>query len=103
MLAVAAQAQVLTVRVGAPPPAPTLLVNTNDVWSYRKGTSEPQADWLRGLGIEDLVAEGRAVWEAAAAAPDLAAIAGRSRGPEAAALTDPDGLGAHSVLTLVRH
>ena len=45
MLAVAAQAQVLTVRVGAPPPAPTLLVNTNDVWSYRKGTSEPQADW----------------------------------------------------------
>lgn len=64
---------------------------------------EPQAEWLRGLGIDDLVAEGRAAWEAGAAAPDLAALAGASRGPEAAALTDPAGLGAHSVLTLVRH
>lgn len=64
--------------------------------------TEPQAEWLRGLGIDDLVAEGRAAWEAGAAAPDLAALAGRSRGPEAAALTDPAGLGAHSVLTLTR-
>lgn len=37
--------QALTVTVGAPPPAPTILVNTNDTWSYRKGTSEPQVDW----------------------------------------------------------
>jgi hypothetical protein len=48
------------------------------------------------------VAEGRATWEAGAAAPDLAALAGRSRGPEAAALTDPGGLGAHTVMTLTR-
>ncbi|MGZ4795452.1 MAG: SAM-dependent methyltransferase, partial [Acidimicrobiia bacterium] len=59
-----------------------------------------QAEWLRGLGIDDLVAEGRARWEAAAAAPDLTAVAGRSRGVEAAALTDPGGLGAHHVVVL---
>jgi NADH dehydrogenase [ubiquinone] 1 alpha subcomplex assembly factor 7 len=61
-----------------------------------------QAGWLAALGIDDLVIEGRARWEAAAAAPDLAAIAGRSRGTEAAALTDPLGLGAHTVVTLTR-
>ena len=60
-----------------------------------------QAEWLRGLGIDDLVAEGRARWEAGAAAPDLDALAGRSRVTEAAALTDPAGLGAHTVLRLV--
>ena len=59
-----------------------------------------QADWLRGLGIDDLVAEGAAAWEAGAAAPDLAAVAGRSRGVESAALTDPAGLGAHTVFVL---
>lgn len=63
---------------------------------------ETQADWLRGLGIDELVAEGRAAWAAGAAAPDLTALAGRSRSTEAAALTDPSGLGAHTVMTLVR-
>ncbi len=63
---------------------------------------ESQATWLRELGIDELVAEGRATWEAGAGAPDLGALAGRSRGPEAAALTDPAGLGAHSVLALSR-
>jgi SAM-dependent MidA family methyltransferase len=61
-----------------------------------------QAAWLASLGIEALVAEGRARWDAGAAAPELEALAGRSRGPEAAALTDPDGLGAHTVLGLVK-
>jgi SAM-dependent MidA family methyltransferase len=61
-----------------------------------------QAAWLRALGIDELVTEGRARWEAAAGAPDLEALAGRSRGPEAAALTDPAGLGAHSVMLLTR-
>lgn len=61
-----------------------------------------QADWLRGLGIDDLVVAGRAAWEAAAAAPDLTAIAGRSRTSEAAALTDPNGLGGHTVLVLTK-
>ena len=60
-----------------------------------------QAEWLAGLGIDALVAEGRARWEAGAAAPDLDALAGRSRVTEAAALTDPAGLGGHRVLRLV--
>ena len=60
-----------------------------------------QAEWLAGLGIDALVAEGRAQWDAGAAAPDLVALAGRSRGPEAAALTDPAGLGSFTVLGLV--
>ena len=60
-----------------------------------------QAEWLAGLGIDALVAEGRARWEAGASAPDLDALAGRSRVTEAAALTDPAGLGGHRVLRLV--
>jgi parallel beta-helix repeat protein len=38
-------AQVLTVQVGTAAPPPTPLVNRGDTWHYRKGTSEPQADW----------------------------------------------------------
>lgn len=56
-----------------------------------------QADWLRSLGITDLVDEGRARWAAGAQVGDLDALAARSRITEAAALTDPDGLGAHRV------
>lgn len=59
-----------------------------------------QADWLRDLGIDNLVAEGEATWRERAQIGDLAALAGRSRGVEAAALTDPAGLGAHRVITL---
>ncbi|MGZ6979885.1 MAG: SAM-dependent methyltransferase [Acidimicrobiia bacterium] len=61
-----------------------------------------QAEWLRTVGIDELVAEGRARWDAGAARGDLEALAGRSRITEAAALTDPDGLGAHSVLVLTK-
>ncbi len=53
----------------------------------------PQAEWLGDWGIDELVAEGRAYWDAHAAAPDLAAMRMRSRVNEAAALTDPSGLG----------
>ncbi len=67
-------------------------------------TSESsQAEWLRTLGIDDLVEEGRRTWEAGAARGDLEALAGRSRTTEAAALTDPDGLGAHTVVVLTKH
>ena len=38
-----------------------------------------QAEWLRDLGIDELVAEGRRTWEAGAARGDLEALAGRSR------------------------
>lgn len=62
-----------------------------------------QAEWLEDLGIEQLVAEGRELWAAGAAAPDLAAIAGRSRVSEAAALTDASGLGGHTVFVFTKH
>jgi SAM-dependent MidA family methyltransferase len=59
---------------------------------------QSQADWLAGLGIEELVAEGTRVWDEGAHRGDLAALAGRSRMTEARALTDRAGLGAHQVL-----
>jgi len=62
-----------------------------------------QAAWLRSVGIDDLVEEGRQIWDAGAARGDLAALAGRSRSTEAAALTDPAGLGAHTVVVLTKH
>jgi NADH dehydrogenase [ubiquinone] 1 alpha subcomplex assembly factor 7 len=62
-----------------------------------------QREWLARYGIADLVAEGDRIWREGAARGDLAALAGRSRGVEAAALTDPAGLGAHRVLVLRRN
>ncbi|HEY5172192.1 MAG TPA: hypothetical protein VIK54_10740, partial [Acidimicrobiia bacterium] len=49
-------------------------------------------------GIDELVTEGRRVWEAGAAGGGIEALAGRSRVSEAAALTDRGGLGAHQVV-----
>ncbi len=56
-----------------------------------------QAEFLRGHGLDELVEEGQRRWQAGAAAPDLAALAGRSRVREAEALTDPGGLGGFTV------
>ena len=56
-----------------------------------------QAVWLRAQGIDELVAEGIAAWQAGAARGDLAALAGRSRAIEAEALLDPSGLGNFTV------
>jgi SAM-dependent MidA family methyltransferase len=61
-----------------------------------------QADALRGLGLDALVEEGRRVWDDGRARGDLAALAGRSRVDEAAALTDPGGLGAHRVFVFAK-
>lgn len=61
-----------------------------------------QAHWLRQLGLDDLVEDGRRRWEEGAHRGDLAALAGRSWLNEAAALTDPAGLGAHRVLTFTK-
>jgi SAM-dependent MidA family methyltransferase len=61
-----------------------------------------QAAWLAGLGVDDLVEAGRAVWRERAHLGDLEAIAGRSRVGEGATLVDPAGLGAHRVITLER-
>ncbi len=49
-------------------------------------------------GIDELVDDGRRAWQAAAAAPDLAALRMRSRPTEAAALLDPSGLGGFGVV-----
>ena len=57
-----------------------------------------QAQFLQRWGIDDLVAEGKRVWEAEAARPGLLAMKMRSRVSEAAALLDPNGLGAFTVL-----
>ena len=61
-----------------------------------------QADWLHDLGVDELAAAGRRTWEERAHIGDLAALAGRSRAVEAAALVDPTGLGAHRVITFSR-
>jgi SAM-dependent MidA family methyltransferase len=58
-----------------------------------------QAEWLRSLGVDELVEEGRAAWHGRSA-NDLAALAARSRVHEAEALLDPAGLGAHRVTIL---
>ena len=57
-----------------------------------------QAQFLRLWGIDELVDEGRRAWEAAAAAPNLAAMKMRSRVSESEALLDMSGLGAFTVL-----
>jgi SAM-dependent MidA family methyltransferase len=62
-------------------------------------TETTQAEWLRSLGVEDLVEEARAAWHGRSAT-DLAAIAARSRVHEAEALLDPAGLGGHRVTIL---
>ena len=57
-----------------------------------------QADFLREHGIDDLVAVARREWIERAHVGDLQALKARSRVTEAAALTDPAGLGAFRVL-----
>ena len=53
-----------------------------------------QQAFLVRHGIDELVEEGRAHWEANVARPNLKAMEMRSRIREAAALTDANGLGA---------
>ena len=56
-----------------------------------------QAEFLRAHGLDDLVSEGRRIWEERAATGDLDAIRARSRIAEAEALTDAAGLGGFRV------
>ena len=62
-------------------------------------TETTQAEWLRSLGVDELVEEARAAWHGRSA-NDLAALTARSRVHEADALLDPAGLGAHRVTIL---
>ncbi len=57
-----------------------------------------QAAFLHQLGIDELVREGREVWEERAARPDMEAFRMRSRISESEALIDPTGLGSWLVL-----
>ena len=57
-----------------------------------------QAEFLRAHGIDDLADEARRAWRERAHIGDLQALTARSRAQEAAALTDPDGMGAFRVL-----
>ena len=56
-----------------------------------------QAEWLRQHGLDELVDEARATWTERAHLGDLTALTARSRVNEAAALTDPAGLGGFRV------
>jgi SAM-dependent MidA family methyltransferase len=56
-----------------------------------------QAQWLTLHGIDELVAEGRAIWAERCAIGDLAALRARSRIREAEALCDIYGLGGFTV------
>lgn len=57
-----------------------------------------QTEFLRSHGLEALVAEGQERWQDRVSIGDLQAVRGRSRVAEAAALTDPGGLGSFRVL-----
>jgi SAM-dependent MidA family methyltransferase len=69
---------------------------------FRLVEETTQAAWLASLGIDDLVDDARGLWRERAAIGDLEALAARSRVSEAAALTDPSGLGAHSVFVFAK-
>jgi NADH dehydrogenase [ubiquinone] 1 alpha subcomplex assembly factor 7 len=69
---------------------------------FRLVDQATQAKWLAGLGIDELADDARGVWRERAAIGDLDAMAARSRVSEAAALTDPTGLGAHTVFVFAK-
>jgi SAM-dependent MidA family methyltransferase len=64
----------------------------------RPAADRRQAEFLRAHGLDAVVDAARRDWRERAHVGDLAALAARSRVGEAAALTDPDGLGAFRVL-----
>ena len=60
-----------------------------------------QSQFLQVWGIDELVEEGKRLWEESAAAPTLVAMRMRSRISESEALLDPSGLGNFTVLEWV--
>ena len=57
-------------------------------------TLTAQADWLAAAGIDTMTAEARVRWQRGRANPTRDVLAARAVLDEAAALTDPDGMGA---------
>lgn len=77
----------------------TCEVAVDQLARVRRPTADrTQAEFLRAHGIDELAAEAKAGWAARAHIGDLEALRHRSRAGEAAALTDPAGLGAFRVL-----
>jgi NADH dehydrogenase [ubiquinone] 1 alpha subcomplex assembly factor 7 len=69
---------------------------------FRLVAAPTQREWLQALGVDELVADARRRWDERAAVGDLEALAARSWLSEAAALTDPAGLGGHAVFIFDR-
>ena len=61
-------------------------------------SANSQAEFLTSYGIEELVKEGRRIWEKQAHLGGLEAVKARSRITEAEALLDPNGLGGFTTL-----
>ena len=61
-----------------------------------------QREWLQALGVDAIADAAAAATRAEPARTDLAALVARSHVSEAAALTDPDGLGAHHVFEFTK-
>ncbi len=57
-------------------------------------TLSTQAEWLAAAGIGSMTADARALWQRKRSKPTAEALAARALLDEAAALTDPDGMGA---------
>ena len=91
-------------RGGHPLEAPgtqdiTVEVALDQLASVRTPTaSATQHDLLREHGVDELVAQGQALWRERAHLGDLAALRARSRVREAEALLDPAGLGGFRTL-----
>ncbi len=98
---------VRTYRAGVRGHAPLKDVGTADITvevaldqllaAYPAAQVTNQAAFLHSLGIDELVAEGREIWQQRAAIGDLVALQARSRVHEAEALCDRSGLGAFTV------
>jgi len=77
----------------------TCEVAVDQLAAVRQPTADrSQADFLRDHGIAQLAEEARRAWQERSHIGDLEALIARSTVSEAAALTDPSGLGAFRVL-----
>lgn len=99
---------VRTYRLGGPGGAPLNEPGAQDITCevcidqlarvHPPAADRSQRAFLEAHGIDALVAAARAAWDESAANPTVASLKARGRVSEAAALTDPGGLGAFRVL-----
>ena len=89
-------------RTSRPPCRPSISSPTPHAPASGSSSTPPRRTWLAALGVDELVDDARGLWRERAAVGDLEALAARSRVTEAAALTDPSGLGAHHVFVFAK-